>query len=268
MNFSVIDKLINRAPMVAAADSSALSLKVVRARVASVAELQEAETFKKNERADLAIIRCAPGALDLLPEFRDKNYLLADTLCYYAIPASKIKSDGNYGQSTRAGFFARPATTADADKILEIARKSFRDYPNHYYNNPDLRHRDWLEIYISSLRQILHHHTPFHHVIAACSPANDVVAFASIRVHGDQYTEGLLAGTDPDLKGDLAIPYRFAVREAIRFGLATYGAKYAFTATQIQNESIQRIWTKMGWYYTGSLYTFHSPLARPTGQTG
>lgn len=223
---------------------------IVAARVidaqASVAEIDAAARAKG---AQMLTARVDVGDLPRVHALEEAGFRLMDTLVYYARDIGDVSDPAPSPQ----GVIIRPATEADATAVGDVARAAFVDYVGHYHSDPRLDNTAADAAYVEWAETSIRTADPSLPALVALQP-DRVVGFLTLRLNSDVEIEIMLNAVHPEVQRRGI--YRRLVEHAISVGRAA-GCSLAIVSTQINNYAVQRVWSRLGFTHSRSLYTFH-----------
>lgn len=199
--------------------------------------------------ADMATTRVDVGDLPRVHALEAAGYRLMDTLVYHARSLEELPEIAPPG----TGLSLRRATPADAQAVGALARAAFSGYFGHYHADPrlddtaaDAAYVEWAE---TSTAQ-----TAADAPVLLAHSARQLAGFLTMRRDGGDEFEIVLNAVHPDSRGKGV--YTALVVEAMRVAREA-GAGRMTVSTQINNYPVQRVWARLGFVHTRSLYTFH-----------
>ncbi|MBL7754539.1 MAG: GNAT family N-acetyltransferase [Chitinophagaceae bacterium] len=229
-------------------ESNRFGLNVYRLNVSSdTFENLEAEMLDLD--VDILIIRIATNLLDnfnriILTEY---SKIFTDTLVYYS---KKLTRNLNY-EVRNERFSWREAKTGDIPKIVDLVKSVFENYQNHYTANPVFKYSDILDGYTEwTLRHIESENKNFFLV----EDINQLVGFACCSYKDAHELEGVIFGVSNDYSG-MGV-YTDMIRYTQNY-FSKEGFQNMVVSTQVQNQTVQRVWTKEGFQLDHSYFTFH-----------
>jgi ribosomal protein S18 acetylase RimI-like enzyme len=223
---------------------------IVAARVTDVtAHPVEIDAAARAKGVQMLTTRADVGDLTRVHALEEAGYRLMDTLVYYAREVEGVADPA----PSPAGEILRPATTADAPAVGQVARAAFAGYLGHYHADPrlddaaaDAAYVEWAETSIQTVG-------PRRPALVALQ-ADRVVGFSTLRLNSDAEVEIVLNGVHPEIQRQGL--YGRLVEHGIAAG-RTAGCTSVILSTQINNYAVQRVWTRLGFTHGRSLYTFH-----------
>jgi GNAT superfamily N-acetyltransferase len=172
-----------------------------------------------------------------------------DTLVYYCRSVSTHQAL----RPLPEGVTCREADVADAPDVAALALVGFSQYVGHYHTDPrldssaaDAAYAEWAET--STARA------------DATSPVllvqieGRTVGFLTLRATSDEEIELVLSAVDPASR--LPGVYAILIARGVSWA-AAHGYTRVVTSTQVNNYSVQSVWTRLGFRLDRCLHTFH-----------
>jgi hypothetical protein len=227
-------------------ESRQFNRSIFRATFAAMDAALLSDLMQRNQ-IDTLIARVPPRALSQVADLYSCGLqpIVAEALVHYDIRLADFAEGG-----------ASPAlqfTPVDnSNRLREMARTIFQDYPSHYRSNPLLDasliadgYADWA-VRLSEGADTTARFFGRGGVIAG---------FVAYRINpGEQAATFLLAGVLPQMRGDGVYLQMFS---EMLGGFKADGLRIAETATQAHNVASQRTWTKLGMALRSVEYTLH-----------
>ncbi|MEE4237753.1 MAG: GNAT family N-acetyltransferase [Anderseniella sp.] len=207
------------------------------------------EAAARAASVQMLTVRIPTQDLPRVHAFEEAGYRLMDTLVYYSrhlddLPARPVLAEG---------ISIRQAVPEDAGAVAAVARAGFRDYIGHYHADPrldataaDAAYVEWAETSTAST-------SPAAPALVA-ERGGKVVGFLTLRSNSPEEMEIVLNAMAPASQGQGI--YGMLVDAALALAKANDSLR-VITSTQINNYAVQRVWTRFGFFYYRSLYTFH-----------
>lgn len=237
-------------PSVSATDSENFGITVARATISSVDDIEPINLFGRENAAKLLIVRCPTADTRLVHALSRNDFQLMETLVSYRLKLKKALAT-----QPSSGLRVRLALDDEESQIVDLARASFRGAKTHYHVDPRLDRDQCDELYARWVMRNFRDRRQGFHVLAVEEAAR-LTGFTVIRMNGAKEAESLLAGISPLSAYAKVYPLRSLLIEGMRF-TASLGATHAVATTQITNCIVQKVFTRMGGEFSGSLYTFH-----------
>ena len=135
--------------------------------------------------------------------------------------------------------------------VADVARASFVDYFSHYHADPRLP-RDQVDASYIEWAQTSCTGAADHVNVAELD--GRIVGFATLRKNTPEEGEGVLFGVHPDAQG-----------KGVYRGFMIAGMEWCrdsamsrmIVSTQVNNYTVQRAWSRLGFLHFKSFYTFH-----------
>jgi GNAT superfamily N-acetyltransferase len=223
---------------------------IVAARVNNVEASPEAiETAARDQGVQMLTVRIPTQDLARVQDFEAAGYRLMDTLVCYSrslddLPPRPAPSDG---------LSCRQAVPEDAGVVAGVARGAFTGYLGHYHADPRIDRAAADAAYVEWAESSVMRASPAAPVLVAESEGR-IVGFLTLRSNSSEEMELVLSAVNHALSGRGA--YAMLVSEALALGAARGFARVR-TSTQINNYSVQRVWARLGFVHSSSLYTLH-----------
>lgn len=209
----------------------------------------EVDRAAQAQHVRMLTLRLGCEQISRVQAFEDAGYRLMDTLVYFGRDLHNLPRRPPVPEH----LSIRLADAVDAAAVGEVARAGFTGYIGHYHadarldrSSADAAYIDWAET--STARTSLA--TP---VLVVESEAK-VVGFLALRRNSGEEMEIVLNAVEPSHQGRGA--YSALVSEAMALGLSC-GCSTIITSTQIINYRVQRVWARLGFIHSRSVYTLH-----------
>ncbi|GAB4573710.1 MAG: hypothetical protein Kow0077_16880 [Anaerolineae bacterium] len=204
--------------------------------------------FCHNNAVQLLIARCSTFDLATAQAMEKHGFALMDTLVYYVRKFAKGPIPQADGPVT-----IRSIQPGEAEAVEAIARESFRGYYGHYHADSRLPREACDEVYVSwAYNSCLS--KAFADEVLVADTGEQLAGFATLRLNTPDEGEGVLFGVAPFAQG-MGI-YRSFMIHGMQWCLAQ-GAKQMVVSTQITNIAVQKVWVRLGFEPSHSVYTFH-----------
>ena len=194
-------------------------------------------------------VRLPANDLRRVHAFEDAGYRLMDTLVYY----SRGLDDLSDRHVMPEGISVRQAVPEDAGAVVKVAQAGFAGYIGHFHVDPyldsaaaDAAYVEWAEV--STAR------TSSAAPVLVAESGAAIVGFLTLRHINPKEMELVLSAVYPSYQGKGL--YGSLVNAALALAKA-HGALQVVTSTQINNYSVQRVWSRLGFWHSRSLYTLH-----------
>lgn len=229
-------------------DAERFGIRSARAHAERLADLDDIEQFCARDGTAFLILRAPSTAFDVVQEIEHRGGRLMDTLVYYS---RKLQIDSLPETSGREVL--RESTPADREEIGRVARSSFSEYFGHYHADPRLDRGLASEGYASWAERSAAE-AGVADVVFLAEDAEGLLGFATLRMNGVEEGEGVLFAVSPRAQGRGI--YRDFMIQGMRW-CAAKGASRMVVSTQITNLAVQKVWSRLGFEPSGSIYTFH-----------
>lgn len=230
-------------------ESKRFGMRVFRGKINEISEKQVLSNIIENE-VDLAILR-VPASKQYQIERLDKTgfpYIVADTLVYYSVDLNK--------------YIPRPIENldlvfvkcgyAEIEKLCFMVENSFSAYTNHYTSNPYINREIMLDGYKEWACSFILNNDNKHFAWLVKEGAQ-IIGFATCSCNRE-IGEGVLYGVHPSAAGKGI--YTDIIRFTQQF-LKNMGCSKMIVSTQIQNMTVQRVWTREGFNLNDAYITIH-----------
>lgn len=178
------------------------------------------------------------------------GFQLMDTLVFYT---RALSDAAPAAPKAGSGIEMREANATDSGAVSLLARAAFREYIGHYHADPRLDNADADAAYIEWAQTSTANCSEEAPVVLA-EDATGLLGFATLRRNDDEEHEIVLSAVHPEAQGKGV--YSRLIREGLTLS-AKRGAGRVVVSTQINNYAVQRVWARLGFCHTRSLYTFH-----------
>jgi GNAT superfamily N-acetyltransferase len=232
-------------------ESRRFALKLGRAGAAAVAEPTRLRDEIIDGAWDALILRIPCGGERIAAQLRELGLepSQADTLVTWQADLQSIPMPA---PEAPAGCSLRPARAADTDAITALVHSVFARYPNHYAANPLLDPALALEGYVE---WALSHVDHPDRLCWLAMVGNEVAALAcSSHAPAAGEAVGVLHGVDPRFGGRGI--YRWLIETSLQH-YRKIGYRVFSIATQVGNQSVQRVWGRLGLELAKAEATFH-----------
>lgn len=203
-------------------------------------------SFCRESGVQFLIARCSTGELAAAQAMEDEAFRLMDTLVYF----SRELPDAPSEAGTLPVREVRPGEDA---AVAEVASRAFAGYYGHYHADPRLDRRQCDEVYVDWARRSCVSREVADGVLA-CEIEGRIAAFATLRLNSEIEGEGVLFGVAPEAQGR-------GIYRALMLGAMQWcrgrGRKRMVVSTQVTNQAVQKVWTRLGFEPSKSYYTFH-----------
>lgn len=227
---------------------------VARAPSVTVETLPEILNFCQINQVAMLAARCAVADLPAAHRMEQHGFLLMDTLLYYVRHLAKPPVPEDQGQA-----LIRPVRPGEEDQVREIAIQAFKDYFGHYHADSQLDKTLCDEAYVSWAVRSCSSREVANEVLVAEIDSR-LAGFATLRRNNDDEGEGVLYGVAPWAQGRGI--YRSFMVQSMEWG-KEQGFKRMVYSTQVTNNAVQRVWTRVGAEISHAYYTFHKWFNTP-----
>lgn len=231
-----------------AVDGERFGVRAAKATLADPADISTFLEFCDLKRVEFAIVRCSTRALAIVQQLESKGFFLTDTLVYHKRNLMTKPIPENSGK-----IHIRPFRPGEEDAVASIAAGSFKGYFGHYHADPRLDRAKCDEAYVDwAVRACLSKQVAEEVLIA--EQGGKAVAFAAMKLLGQETAEGVLFGVAPAAQGQ-GIYTALHIR-AMYWSLSK-NAIWIQHPTQITNLASQKVWARLGFEPSQSSYTLH-----------
>ena len=228
-------------------DEERFGVRTARAVNVTGAALADVLRFCAENGVGLLIARCLCSDAGAAQAMEDHGFRLMDTLVYYARDLAGIPLPVDTGTIP-----VRPLREGEAISVQRVAAEAFRGYRGHYHADPRLDEGLCDQAYVSWAYRSCACPGVADQVLVA--DRDGIVAFATLRVRGQEEGEGVLFGVAPAAQGRGV--YRSLMIRAMEW-FSSRGLRRMLVSTQVTNVSVQKVWVRLGFEPTHSQYTFH-----------
>lgn len=224
--------------------------RIMAAHVTDVGASTEAiDAAARDKCVQMVTARIPVSELSRVHDFEAAGYRLMDTLVYY----TRGLGDRPPRPSQTEGLSIRLASPEDAGAVGRVARDGFAGYLGHYHADPrlersaaDAAYVEWAET--STARTLMA--AP----VLVSESKGKIIGFLTLRTNSPDEMEIVLNAVNPAFQGKGT--YGALVSEAMALA-SGIGCSRIITSTQINNYRAQRVWVRLGFFPSRSVYTFH-----------
>lgn len=199
-------------------------------------------------RAEILMLRIPTSNLLGAQQALAQGAILADTLVYYEA-AVREQDDVVLGRGLRHRMLGQQ----EASKVEKLARSAFQNYVSHYHADPKLSREAADETYASWAYRSCEGLPVANVVIGIENDADDIVGFITLKRSGDLASIELNAVSPlHQRRGIYAALVRLAMNWAMKEGCSRVSV-----STQLNNISVQKVWSRFGFEPVKSYYTLH-----------
>lgn len=231
-------------------DSQRFDIKVAKAVEFNAADLGDIEAYCISNDIDLLIARVSTNEISVAQDLEKLGHRLMDTLVYYKFDYAKKPAPQNVTP------FVIRNVSGNIDYALEVssvAGEAFAGYFGHYHADSKLDRKVSDSIYSDWAYRSTIDSSVANAVLGAFIE-DKITGFITLRINSEGYGELALNGVSPVFqKRGL---YRALVLSGMEW-LHQSGLDQIFVSTQINNISVQKVWTRLGFEMDHSFYTFH-----------
>ena len=229
-------------------DRERFGFKTARVTGLKADKLSDVLAFCHREKVELLIARCCMSDLATAQAMEKNGFQLMDTLVYYTRDLTKQPVPSDSGV---AHF--RPILKEEEEKMISVAKASFKDYFGHYHADPRLENHQCNEVYIDWARKAFASRSADDNFLVA-EIEGKIVAFGVFRMNSPDEGELFLGGVHPHAQRQ-GIYLSFLCR-AIEWCLSKKAQRIVIS-TQLNNIAVQKVLTKSGFEISRGYYTFH-----------
>lgn len=237
-----------------ALDQARFGIRTAIARPISRDMLPDLLNFCRDNHVVLLIARCPTSEHWAIQAMEREGFSLMDTLVYYRRDLVGHPIPQHAGPAA-----IRLCQPGEEHAVKSVAEEAFRGYVGHYRADPklgmpqcDAVYPDW------AFRCCLSRDVA--DVVLVAELDGSIVGFAALRINSPDEAEGLLYGVSSRAQR-LGI-YRYLMVQGMDWCLRA-GAACMVISTQITNIVAQRVWVRLGFEPSHSLYTFHKWFDEP-----
>ncbi len=203
--------------------------------------------FCTREEVILLIARCNLADLEAAQAMEREGFLLMDTLVYYNFDLTRraVPADNGVVQ-------VRPIRPDEEDKMITVARESFRGYFGHYHADQRLDKYKCDEAYADWARKAFASRQSENFLVGEIK--GRVTSFGVLRMNNADEGEMFLGGILPDFQGQGI--YHSFLCQGMKWCLSK-NAKKMIISTQLKNISVQKVLIKIGFEICRGYYTYH-----------
>jgi hypothetical protein len=174
------------------------------------------------------------------------HFIVADVLVYYSciLDKNSIKPIKNNGLNISI------ANKKDELELTRLIKETFSGYTNHYFSNPLLDKSLILDGYTEWALSHIDNKDKFCFIV---KDDDETIAFAACSIH-DSVGEGVLFGVSNKYSGRGI--YTDLIRTSSSYFLNN-SLKKMIVSTQIQNLTVQKVWSKEGFLIDSGYITIH-----------
>lgn len=229
-------------------DRLRFNIVTVKAKINDGDSVDELISLANEMKAELLIVRLPTSNLALAQNLEKMGAILTDTLVYFK--KNKLKK---YDIELPCDYLACKAESSHSELLEQVASEAFKGYFGHYHADPRLNKVDCDAVYSSWARNSCEKNALADEVIII-KKANEIAAFATLKILSDTSYEGVLFGVAPNHQGKSL--HLNLMKISQNWGLDN-GKTQFFTSTQITNVTAQKNWCRVGMEPLNSFYTYH-----------
>jgi len=205
--------------------------------------------FCEVENVKFLIARC-PVSVIVLPQFLERHgFQLMDTLTYYSRDLSKPVLQT---VADTAAIKVHPANGKE-NRVRQIAVETFKNFDSHYSADPLLDKKKCDEVYVDWAYRSCLSRSETSEVFIAEVDGQDG-GFMAVRLNDSVEGEAFLMGVAPNFQKRGV--YRMMLIHGMNWCLSK-GLKRMVESTQLHRLGPQKVWVRLGFEPSISLYTFH-----------
>jgi len=228
------------------AESRQFKRSIFRGTFAAIDADRLSDLMQRNQ-VETLIVRVPPGALGQVAGLFSCGLqpIVAEALLHYDIRLADFVEGG---AAPRIEF----TPIDDTERLRDMARTIFQDYPSHYRSNPLLDASVIADGYADWAVRLSEGPGTTARFFGR---AGAIAGFVAYRADpGEHAAEFLLAGVLPPMRGNGVYLQMFS---DMLGSFRSDGFRIAQTATQAHNVGSQRTWTKLGMALRSVEYTLH-----------
>lgn len=229
-------------------DSRRFAMPYVRARNITKSDIAETLAYCGKNGAGICVARCNTGDMATVHALEDEGFRLMDTLVYY-----QARLDGLELPDRKLALPIRTARPDDGEAVGRLAAAAFADYFSHYHADSRLERRKVDEVFVDWSSRSCRDKSVADEVFVAVAE-NELGGFATMRLNDETEGEGVLFAVHP------AHQNKGIYRDLMISGLEwcrKHQCHRMIVSTQVNNYTVQRAWTRLGFFFYESFYTFH-----------
>ncbi|MCF7698613.1 GNAT family N-acetyltransferase [Loktanella sp. M215] len=213
-------------------------------------------------RLDVAMlttrIDCADH--DRIHALEADGHLLMDSLVYWARGLQTTCTV----RSAQTAIVVRLATPDDVTAVGQVARAAFRNYVGHFHSDPKLERLSADAAYVEWAETSIRNVTADRPVLVA-GLNRQISGFLTLRRNAPDEWEIVLNAVDPAAQGGGIYGHLVsAVIDHARSAVADAAQARLITSTQLNNYTVQRVWSRRDFHVDHAFHTFHKWY--PVGQ--
>lgn len=232
---------------------NALEMKrfgVVAAKVIDATATPEAiAAAARAKEVQLVTARVDVSDLPRVHSLEAAGYQLMDTLVYYRRKLEDLPPTPPLSK----GVILRQAVPEDATSVAKLAQAAFTGYIGHYHADPRLNDTAADAAYVEWAETSTQRVSPDAPVLLA-EMSKTVVGFLTLRRNSAEEVEIVLNAVDSANEGQ-GIYTALVASSLVLFKEA--GIDRIITSTQVNNYTVQKVWSRLGFFHFRSFYTFH-----------
>lgn len=211
-------------------------------------DIEALKKYDSEYRPDVIIVRIPVTEQQYLHQLSElnKEVIFADTLVYYHIDIQQYQPKA----IRNTEYIFKRGSIEDIDELRAVVPVIFEGYTNHYSSNPQLNKQKVSEGYSEWALSFLDGQNKTCFLLY---DKNKLIAFANCSLHNEE-AEGVLYGVLPEYSG------KGIYSDLIRYTQSYFkneGANQMEVSTQIQNYTVQRVWTREGFELSHAFNTIH-----------
>lgn len=231
-----------------AIDEERFGIRTARVESFRRDQLPAIDEFCRFNAVKFLIARCDAGELRTAQAMETQNFLLMDTLVYFAqkIAVATIPA-------IVEGITVRPVRDDEAELVGALAARAFQGYGGHYHADSRLDRDQCDAVYESWAQRSCLSRAVADGVLIA-EQNGRLVGFTSLKIHNPDEGEVPLYGVDPSIQGKGI--GRSLITGALRW-FEAHGVAKMLISTQVTNVASQKVWVRLGFEPSHAYYTFH-----------
>lgn len=231
-------------------DQKRFGVRAARAECADVASIDEALLRASSELIDLLIVRIPVAPMSLVQAAIARGGLFGDVLTVSECSLKGFSSDFSPGGDVEE-FLIRPARTGETVALMQLVKRLFENYENHYATDSRLDLNKVRLVYPDWARQLQEREDGRMLVLAR---GEDLFGLSALQIMGPFEWDIALFGISADVVGR---GWGQNLLKATQMVACEQGAHTLSYSTQIGNLVARRMVTRAGFLPVRDIFTLH-----------
>jgi GNAT superfamily N-acetyltransferase len=230
-------------------DTVHFGIQVYKTEIESASQENVIPDFRHQDGIGLLICRCNTSYVSQIHALEKSGFELMGTLVKYSAEIDKLPNT----RSNQTGTLVRSFQKDDISFIADIAGNSFKGYSDHFHSDPRLDPEKCDDLYREWAVNSCSDKNLADKVIVA-ELSDNVAGFVTIKRKNADTGDFVLAGVREDTRGKGI--YQRLIAAGIDW-CRENGLNRVESSTQINNYTVQKVWSHLGLRMDASVYIFH-----------